>query len=940
MSLPIPLDDPTRTSLLVATGLLDPAPAEAFDRVTALTARLLNAPISLVSVVVHDRQFFKSAVGLEFRETPIEQSLCQYVVADNRPLLINDGPHDPQYSSHPAVTQLGLRAYLGAPLRTRDGQILGSLCVADAKPRAWNESDVALVSQLAEIVMTEVELRREIQHRTRLSRELQEQMTLLEAIFGGTTDALYVKDLSGRYLLANEAGARLCGRSRTDVVGRTDAELWPASVAESQAAGDARVLAEGKSEDVDEQFDTKEGPAMFATTKGVWRGPDGRPAGLFIIRRSITERIAAAAERDLLAEIMRTSIGAICVLNPEGHILFTNDRAESILGVRAKEIPGRTYDALTWRHTTLDGRPLPDAEQPFSIVMRTGQPVFDVRHAIEWSDGRRRALSINGAPVKNARNEITRLVFLVTDITDLLATEAAARAAAEKFSKAFRASPDPLCITRRRDGIIVEVNEGFVRLFGHRVEEVVGRTTTEIGLWADLANRDDVLRRLASQPNLRDYEVTLLDSAGRPIEFLLCCETFEIAGEPHLIAIGRDITDERIAQSERQSLEAQLWQVQKMEAIGTLAGGIAHDFNNLLTGILGHADLARLELPEGHPATLNLDAIAEGGRRASNLVGQLLTFSRRNEHSRTSVDMALVVAEAMRLLRASLPTGIEIKTTLADPGPTVLADAGQIHQVVMNLGTNAAHAMGERGLLAVRLEETLVDGEFAERHLDLPRGRCAHFSLRDTGHGMDGATLSRIFTPFFTTKPIGQGTGLGLAVVHGIVKGHEGGIWVESEPGQGTTFHIFLPVRAAPAASGTAPPAPSTVARGQGELILVIEDEPFVASYAAASLQQLGYTVATYTDSFSALADFAERAEEFRLVITDYMMPGLTGGEVIRRIQEMRPGIPVILATGYAAGIKPDSAQQIGACELLQKPFALEALAAAVRRHLPAGSAS
>lgn len=914
--------------------LLDPTPAEAFDRVTALAAHVLGAPISRVSVVVHDRQFFKSTVGLDIRETPIDQSLCQYVVADNRPLRINDGPEDVRFSNHPAFTQLGLLAYLGAPLRTRDGHVLGSLCVVDTKPRRWTESDVTLISHLAEIVMTEVELRREIKHRTRISRQLQEQITLLEAIVEGTTDSLYVKDLSGRYLLANHAGAQLCGRSRADVVGRTDAELWTGPMAEAVTASDRRVLAHGQIETFDEQLETREGPIAFSTTKGVWRGPDGAPAGIFVIRRNITERIKAAAESDLLAEIMRTSIGAICVLNPQGHILFTNDRAESILGVRAKDIPGRTYDALTWRHTTLDGRPLPDSDQPFSIVMRTGLPVFDVRHAIEWSDGRRRALSINGAPVKNARNEITRLVFLVTDITDMLAAEAAARAAAEKFSKAFLASPDPLCITRRRDGVIVEVNEGFVRLFGHRVEEVIGRTTTEIGLWADPLKRDEVLRRLASQSSLRDFEVTFKDSSGRLIECLFCCETFEIAGEPHLVTIGRDVSGERQARRERQSLEAQLWQVQKMEAIGTLAGGIAHDFNNLLTGILGHADLARLEIPDDHPAALSLAAIAEGGHRASNLVGQLLTFSRRDEPNRTPVKLGQVISEAMRLLRASLPSGIEISTTLSDPGPTVLADAGQIHQVVMNLGTNAAHAMGERGLLSVRLEETVVDGEFAERHLDLPRGRCAHFSLRDTGHGMDAATLGRIFTPFFTTKPIGQGTGLGLAVVHGIVRVHEGGIWVESTPGVGTTFHIFLPVLAEHPTSGPIPPRPADVARGQGELILVIEDEPFVASYAASSLRQLGYTVAVHTDSHTALADFAARAAEFRLVITDYMMPGLTGGEVIRRILDVRPELPIILATGYAAGIKADSARQIGACELLQKPFALEALAAAVRRHL------
>jgi PAS domain S-box-containing protein len=805
--------DESLSRALRDADLLDSPPEPDFDRITTLASRLFDAPISLVTVITDTRQFFKSACGLSLRETPIGQSLCVNVVRDARPLCIRDGPDDARFRDHFAFTDLRLRSYLGVPVRTRDDLVVASLCVADTRAREWTDADESQLSELAELVTTEIELRRQLR---------------------------------------------------------------------------------GRSEALDEM----------------------------------------RAEHDLLEEMMRTSIGAIVIVDPAGRILFTNDRAESILGVAPRELKGRVYNEASWRHITVDGLPLPDEVHPFRIVMATGRPVFDVRHAIEWTDGRRRVLSINGAPIKNPAGHIVRLVFLATDITDHLAAEAALRASEEKFSKAFHASPDAICVLRRSDWTIIEANEGFGRIFGLPPAAALQRTPDELGLWPDPAVPRELAATLAHTPRLRDRPVELLRADGTRLQCLLSAEFITVGRAEHVVVVLRDVTADHAARVAREELESQLHQARKMEAVGTLAGGIAHDFNNILTGILGHAELARATIADRPETAASLSAIIKGSLRARDLVRQILTFSRRKQQKREPIALAPVVREALTLLRPSLPAGIRVELSLPAVGPLILGEAGQLHQVVLNIGANAAHAMGREGVLALELRETVVEGGFAVRHPRLPRGRCAVLSIRDTGHGMDEPTLERLFTPFFTTKPLGQGTGLGLAVVHGIVLGHDGGILVESTPRVGSVFHLYFPaLETAEPASPSVDSRPPMVTPGAGQRVLFIDDEPFVADAAGSALRLHGFHPAVYTDPIAALASFTAAPDAFDLVITDYIMPGLTGYEVMRRILACRPGLPIVLATGHAAGLDPGALHRLGACAVLEKPYSLEALAAVVREH-------
>jgi PAS domain S-box-containing protein len=396
--------------------------------------------------------------------------------------------------------------------------------------------------------------------------------------------------------------------------------------------------------------------------------------------------------------------------------------------------------------------------------------------------------------------------------------------------------------------------------------------------------------------------------------------------------IGRDISERKLAEQEREQLEAQLRQAQKMEALGTLAGGIAHDFNNLLAAIFGNLDRAREDAGADSPAQLSLAEIASAAQRARDLVRQILTFSRREPLERRVVDLREIVQDAVKLLRASLPKGIELVATLPTALPNVLADPTQLHQVLMNLGANAAQAMAERrGRIEISLAGVVIDGDATG--IELTPGRYVRLSVTDDGPGMDAATRGRIFDPFFTTKAVGEGTGLGLAVVDGIVKGHGGSIEVESETGQGSAFHLYFPAAAAEsvACAEQLPPAPQS---GNGQRILLLDDEEALVLIAQAMLERLGYRAHAYTVAAQALAAFNADPAGFDLLVTDLNMPGASGLEVARAMRQLRHDLPVVLVSGFVTDELHAQARALGIREVTYKPHTVADLAAAVQHAL------
>lgn len=394
----------------------------------------------------------------------------------------------------------------------------------------------------------------------------------------------------------------------------------------------------------------------------------------------------------------------------------------------------------------------------------------------------------------------------------------------------------------------------------------------------------------------------------------------------------------REAEAELRRFEVQLGEAQKMESLGTLAGGIAHDFNNILGAILGNVELARGELEAGHPVLVMLGEIQKAGLRARDLVRQILTFSRRQPQQLRNVALRPIVDETYGLLRVTLPAGVVLETKLGDAALHVDGDATQLQQVLMNLSTNAWHALrGESGRIVIGLEAVHLDAATARSLSGLTAGRYAHLWVSDTGTGMDAATRERIFEPFFTTKPTGQGTGLGLSVVHGIVVAHQGSIAVDSLPGSGSTFHIYLPAVSPPMPEATAERLAEAPSTGHGEHIIYLDDDETVMLVVERLLERAGYRCSGFTDAGAALAAVHGAADAVDLFVTDFNMPGRSGLDVAREIAASRPDIPVIISSGLITDELREQAAAAGVRAMLEKEDTFRDLTTLVARILAAG---
>lgn len=393
------------------------------------------------------------------------------------------------------------------------------------------------------------------------------------------------------------------------------------------------------------------------------------------------------------------------------------------------------------------------------------------------------------------------------------------------------------------------------------------------------------------------------------------------------VEVIRDITEQK-------RLAERLLQAQKMEAIGTLAGGIAHDFNNILTAILGYAELSRYEAPRGSDLAQNINEIIGASRRAGELIKQILTFSRKAEFKKQPLQIHSVIKEALKLIRGTIPPTIDIRQEIAGDCGTILADITQIHQVIMNLCTNAYHAMQKQGgILIVNLQNTMIAEDSGNSPAEIIPGNYVQLTVSDTGGGMDETTLERIFDPYFTTKKQGEGTGLGLATVHGIVENHEGFISVKSAINEGTTFDLYFP-RIETSSSAVLTDWNETEASSRQANILLVDDEEKLITLGKSILKKLGHTVTAFSSSQDALNCFRKNPQAFDLLLTDQMMPGLTGLELSRQCLELCPDLPVILATGYSEAISKEQAEAQGISAILWKPVTINTMAETIQMAL------
>jgi PAS domain S-box-containing protein len=785
-------------------------------------------------------------------------------------------------------------AWTNKPVRDKNGRIVEVLCVGND--------------------ITELKRARD---------ELFNSRQMLQSVLDNIPQRVFWKDRDSVYLGCNKSLALDAGyKDPGELVGKTDYDHASAATADLYRADDLEVMETGRAKlNYEESQIRPDGSqAWLITSKVPMFDQDGLVIGVLGTYSDITERKRAEIALRESEERYRSAIANMGDVfyrtNERGELVMVSPSAAGIMGYDSMDEVRGLPVASFWMH--------PGEREEMLCALREDGVVRDYEVTLKKKDGSPLSVALTSSFRKDDRGNILGVDGIFRDVTERKRAEEERM----RLATAVEQAAEAIIITDT-NWIIDYVNPAFMAMAGYEGTEAIGehlrllksdkhdrafyrairKTLTEGRVWSGrLTNK-------TKDGSLYETEATaspIRNKSGAIINY---------------VSIHRDIT-------RQVKLEKDLRQAQKMEAIGTLAGGIAHDFNNILTAIVGHAEIAGFKLAQADPVRRNLDQVLQASARAADLVKRILAFSRQAERRREPIPIVSVVKEAFKLLRPSLPSTIEIRDeiSLSPEDGVIFADPTEIHQVLINLCTNAAHAMrASGGVLLVRLSYSAVDDCRHSPHPDLKPGRYVCLAVSDTGHGIDPAVMEKIFDPYFTTKMIGEGTGLGLSVVQGIVRTYGGAITVDSQPGQGTTFNVFLRSMEKQKPNGTE--ARESLCVG-AERILFVDDEEILAELGKELLESLGYMVVTKTNSFEALETFRADPQGFDLVITDMTMPGLRGEELAREIIALRSGMPIILCTGYSEFINEAEAREMGIREFVMKPYMATSFADTIRKAL------
>jgi PAS domain S-box-containing protein len=652
------------------------------------------------------------------------------------------------------------------------------------------------------------------------------------------------------------------------------------------------------------------------------RGKDHKPVSILAVTRNITERMQTektlSKSEEYFRAITENASDVVFIVDALGTITYASPSIRRFTGFNPEELIGSSgFDLIS-------PDDLPRAIEDFGKVIQIKEVAIPNGFRIRHKDGTERIFEGVGMNLLD-NPAVGGFVMNVRDVTDRKRAEEDLRESEIMLRSVFTAVPLAIAVVDT-DKVVKNINDGMTEMFGYPRDEMIGRNVRFLYFSdEEYKKTGEVLYGNPVTVGNSAIEVRMRRKDGAEIWVLLSASSLrsEDASTGAVIAC-MDITA-------RKFLEAQLRQAQKMEAIGTLSGGIAHDFNNILSAIMGYTDMALQEPGINDELRHYLSQVFKAGERAKDLVKQILAFSRQSDQNSHPTKVGLIVKEVLKLLRASLPTTITICQDIQSTPDTVFADPSQIHQIIMNLCTNAAHAMrNTKGELKISLAPVEVySGNISLIYHDLSPGKYLNLSVSDTGSGIAPDIMDRIFDPFFTTKNPGEGTGMGLSVVHGIVKNCHGAITVESKVGKGTEFRVYLPLLNEKEEEQEIDAVAHI--RGGNERILFVDDEEALVQLGKYMLTDLGYEVVERTGSLEALELFQAKPDHFDLVITDMTMPKMTGIELAQEIMRIRPGMPIILCTGFSETITPEKAKALGLREMIMKPVSQRQIAATIR---------
>ncbi len=731
----------------------------------------------------------------------------------------------------------------------------------------------------------------------------------------------------GEVTLINQKGCEILGCPEREIVGKNWFKNFLPEWKRDEIIPVFKKLLAGEVESIEYYENpilTKSGEErIIAWHNKILKDEEGRIIGSFSSGEDITKRQKAEEELYKTKERFELALRGAKLGTWDWNI----QTGEVIFDKRWVEMIGYKEGELKSHYTTWENLLHPDDKERVQTVLKQHfeeGTEYSLEFRLREKSGCWSWIYASGRVFERDRGgKPLRMTGTHLDITERKRIEEELREASKFLEKIISEAPVGMTIYDAVSGKCLAGNKAIAELIGASEEQVLAQNFYTIESWKKSGLLETANSALKDNSK-KELEVNVRTTFEKDVSFYSYFVPFRTGEKRYLLFTLEDFT-------ERKKVEEQLRQAQKMEAIGTLAGGIAHDFNNILSAVFGYTELAIDQVEKGSLLGDYLGELLSAGKRAKDLVQQILTFSRQGERELKPVRIKIVTKEAIKLLRASLPSSIEIRQNIGSDS-LVMCDPTQIHQIIINLCTNAGHAMQETGgTLDIKLEDVELDSSLAAMHPDTEPGPYVQLTVSDTGHGMSKETLDRLFNPFFTTKKKGEGTGLGLSIVHGIVTSYGGTINVFSELEKGAIFTVYLP--AIKKRVGVAAEIDKPILKGSGRILFVDDEQP-IAKLGQLILESLGYEVTTRLSSLDALAIFKTKPEVFDLVITDMTMPNMTGELLAKELIAIRPDIPIIICTGYSTRITAEKAKRLGIRDILLKPLLKSDIAESIRKVL------